>query len=410
MVALMLEGLPHCATGYQIHHVNCRLATGLEDMGRRPWAKIFPLLRYLLEARRMLRRHPVEVIYYCPGRATLNNALRDLIAFACLRPAVHSLWARTGSRSLSAPVLVLHWHGLGLETGISCAKVPRLLRPCYQLMARPVHALLRRFLRSAQHITLSRWHADVLKARLNVEAAVIPYGIPDPTEQRRQADIPSEQKKLTKDSPPGTRRLLFMSMLTPEKGFHETLEAHRELLRRWLAGEEAHPWRLDLAGSFVDGDGRRAWEAAQSDSILRQAEARAGQTLLHHHGFVGGEAKARLFQQADVFCFPTRYETESFGLVVLEAMAWGVPVVATDWHALPEILGPDYPFLLASDSVPPDSTRSLATLISSASTSSLGPRLRQRFLEHFTASRFHRDMANALHRLTEANAPQPPEM
>lgn len=50
----------------------------------------------------------------------------------------------------------------------------------------------------------------------------------------------------------------------------------------------------------------------------------------------GSAALIRAYQQSDALLFPTRFE--GFGLVALEAMACGVPVIATDCSALPEVV------------------------------------------------------------------------
>lgn len=65
-----------------------------------------------------------------------------------------------------------------------------------------------------------------------------------------------------------------------------------------------------------------------------------------YRGFVSGEEKARLFCESDVFCFPTYYPGETFGLVIAEAMAFGLPVLTTKWRGLPELLPPSYPWIV----------------------------------------------------------------
>ncbi|HEY9900559.1 MAG TPA: glycosyltransferase family 1 protein [Pantanalinema sp.] len=66
-------------------------------------------------------------------------------------------------------------------------------------------------------------------------------------------------------------------------------------------------------------------------------------------GFVAEEAElAALYQEATAFVFPSRYE--GFGLPPLEAMAAGVPVIASDRASIPEVVGPAG-LLLAPDGV-----------------------------------------------------------
>jgi len=55
------------------------------------------------------------------------------------------------------------------------------------------------------------------------------------------------------------------------------------------------------------------------------------------YGTVGREKKLRLLRQADALLFPVRWP-EPFGLAVVEAMSQGLPVIASPFGALPEIV------------------------------------------------------------------------
>jgi glycosyltransferase involved in cell wall biosynthesis len=122
--------------------------------------------------------------------------------------------------------------------------------------------------------------------------------------------------------PPGTARyVLAVGTAEPRKDLPGLVRAFDQLADR-------HP---DLALVLAGPSG---WgEAALSEAIDRaRARARVVRT-----GWVGPSTLAALLGQASVLAFPSLYE--GFGFPPLEAMAAGVPVVATRAGSLPEVLG-----------------------------------------------------------------------
>jgi glycosyltransferase involved in cell wall biosynthesis len=116
-------------------------------------------------------------------------------------------------------------------------------------------------------------------------------------------------------------RLLFIGQLTPRKGYDLVVRALPEVVRR-------HPGvRLQIVSGLNTAD-RTAME-----TMARELG------VADHVEFLGRVEDARLvnlFRAADLYVTPTRYE--GFGLTLLEAMAAGCPVVASDIPVVNEII------------------------------------------------------------------------
>lgn len=59
---------------------------------------------------------------------------------------------------------------------------------------------------------------------------------------------------------------------------------------------------------------------------------------VHFLGFVGEKRKRSLISDLDVFVFPTRWNLEGFGVVLIEAMMLGTPVVTSNYGPIPEVV------------------------------------------------------------------------
>lgn len=197
-------------------------------------------------------------------------------------------------------VCLVH-HPLAEETGLRPAERERLAAS-----ERAALAQMRRVL------TTSQVTADSLAAHYGVEPerlAVVAPGV--------------EAAALAEGSDDGTVHLLCVATLTPRKGHVVLLEA--------LAGLTDRPWRLSLAGSAD-----RAPDYAEA--LHAQAEALGLTERVAFLGEVGEAELATLYHAADLLVLPSFHE--GFGMVVVEAVARGVPVLASGAGALVEALPP----------------------------------------------------------------------
>lgn len=87
---------------------------------------------------------------------------------------------------------------------------------------------------------------------------------------------------------------------------------------------------------------------SRADALSAHAVALGLENAVDFVGFVDDTRLAAYYQAADAFVLPTR-ELEGFGLVTVEALACGTPVLGTPIGATPEILTPLDPALLFRD-------------------------------------------------------------
>jgi glycosyltransferase involved in cell wall biosynthesis len=164
--------------------------------------------------------------------------------------------------------------------------------------------------RADRIVVVSRATADAVEARLGVprsQVSVCSPGAPD--WPRRTVE-------------PTAGVILFFGTLEPRKNVPALLDAYERLL-----AVMPHAPRLVLAGRAVEG-AERILERARTPPL-------AGHVDLS--GYVDPSRRLETYDTALVLVMPSHLE--GFGLPALEAMTRGIPVVAANRGALPEVVG-----------------------------------------------------------------------
>lgn len=206
-------------------------------------------------------------------------------------PLPHAIQGLAARRATGCP-LVLSFHGVELTWA---REFP------------PFRPFLRHVIRSADAVTAnSSYTIRMVRAIHDRHVDLIPFGA---TVQVSHRPAPSPR------TPDDTFQLLFVGRLVERKGVHYLLDAVAHL---------RDSYRL-LVRVVGDGPWRRRLEARSAELGL--------QNMVRFEGFVSSDELARRFSECDAFVLPavtdSKGDTEGLGVVLIEALSYGKPVVAS---------------------------------------------------------------------------------
>jgi glycosyltransferase involved in cell wall biosynthesis len=380
---------PHGITCY---HVNAQVSKELEDIGDFRLGKLFRLFGYCLQAIWCRFRYGVTTLYYIPAPGKRSALYRDwLVMFLC-RPFYKKI--------------ILHWHAAGLAKWLETNVQMRSRIITYNCMKAVDLS-----------IVLSRYNRADAEKLLPKKIRVVSNGIPDPCPDFAEEILPRRRARhlarvklsagheLDADEikraggDPHIFKVLYLAHCTREKGLFDTITAVATANRKLAAQSSPISLQLLVAGNFVNDE-----ERAEFDQLLASPE---GKRFINYLGFVSGDKKDGALRAADFFCFPTYYQNENQPVNLIEAMAFGLPILTTRWRSIPELLPPGYRCLV--DIRSPDQ---IAEALLVSITGETAEAFREIFLRQFNLEQHLASLAEAFHSVEAANdtAPAAPAM
>lgn len=290
------------------YHYDRRLLEGLRALGWRITVRSLdasfpvPTRTALAEARAVFARLADDTLVLVDGLAL--GGMADVLAPHAARLRLVGL---------------VH-HPLALESGLA-TEVAERLRQSEQAA-----------LSAVRHVIVTSTFTGEGLARYGVAPARISVVVPG-----------TDAASLASGSQAGPLEILCVANIIPRKGHDLLIEA--------LAGLRQFRWRLSCVGSLA----RSPATAAALQRQIQQTDLAARVRML---GELDGTALERCFVAADLFVLPTRHE--GFGMVIAEALAHGLPVLATRTGAIPGLVLPE-----AGIVVPPDDGDALRDALAS---------------------------------------------
>lgn len=120
-----------------------------------------------------------------------------------------------------------------------------------------------------------------------------------------------------KDSVKKTKTILYAGTVNERKGYSDMIKAFAKI------ANNCEDWRIVFAGNGeIDKGTKLSCELGISDRV-------------EFLGWIDGAAKERAFREASIFCLPSY--AEGFPMAVLDAWAYGLPVITTPVGGIPDV-------------------------------------------------------------------------
>lgn len=346
--AMMTERLVNANfKGIKIYHVRMTFSKSMSSVGNFEIGKVFHMVQVVLKAMYLRFRYTIPTLYYMPGGSTLTPVIRDVFILFFLRP----LFQKT----------IFHFRAAGVSEIVE--QQSSLLKKLAKYVYRRPELAIQLSLKNPED-------GQYFGAKKTV---VIPNGLEDAA----LSYLPIQRAK--KDSV----TILYVGIIQETKGILVLLKAAKQLK------EHGYAIKVDIVGDFAS--------QIFKDKVVAYCRNNSLEDIVCFPGVKKGHEKWQYFLGADIFCFPSFFEAESFGNVVVEAMMFELPVVGSHWRGIPDIVAEGTTGWLVPPKDPIATANKLSTLIKDASLrKQMGMAGRQRYLEKYRLEQFLVNMRQIL--------------
>lgn len=338
--AIMIESLVTAKfSDIKLIHVRMAFSKSIGEVSRFKARKILELFSVIVRVLYAKIRYRPDILYYPPSGPRKVPVIRDLIILNCVRPFFKKV--------------VFHFHAAGVSSMYE--RMPWFLKWAFRGA----------YFYPSVALRLTPMNPEDGKLLKATREYILPNGIDDhwtPAFAMQRAEV----RVVT---------IVFVGIVGPTKGVKILLESCL-LLRN-----QGHRFLCKIVGNF---------ESQEFEEEARGFVSQHG--LAEWIEFSGPRYDADkwdILASSDIFCYPTFYENEAFGISMVEAMQFKLPVVATRWRGLPWLIDHGKTGLIAEPQNSADLANQLTILIEDEEMRVvMGNEGRKKYLNEFTRKVF----------------------
>lgn len=271
-------------SSFDCHYVNLAVATRLDEIGKGGWNKVKGVLKKLIEVRKVVETVKPDLVYITPNSAGVPF-YKDFITVMMLK--------------MMGRKIVMHFHNKGVAT-----RQNRWLD----------NWLYRRYFKGVKLILLAEaLYEDVKRYVKREDVFVSPNAIPEISmaKENMAYKIVSASNVANDNHVP---HILWLTNIMKTKGIMEFLAALK------ILKDKGVKFQVDFIGGLTKEMSGDEFDTALTMMGLNGCSA--------YHGPKYGDEKYAFYRDADIFVLPSY--TEALPVSILEAMQFGLPVVASN--------------------------------------------------------------------------------
>ncbi len=327
---------------FSVHYFPLSLSREVSQIGKFSWQKLSKTVSDYFKLWRTMKEFRPAIVYFAVSPSGFA-LFKDFIFYRIVR-------------FFKTPV-IFHHHGKGVKLHGGRNKV--------------YDKIYRNMFLNNDHICLSKEGAADLEPYIDRPAYIVPNGIPD--------NAGMSEKILKTNNP---NRILFLSNFMISKGIIDVIDACK------ILNENKVSFELWLVGKSYDVSEEELSERINQFNLNEKVKI---------IGPKYNDDKYEILRACDFFVFPTKYDKESFPLVILEAFQFSLPVISSFEGAIPSMICQDTDgFLVKKNDIVMLAEKMKVLIENPEKTRIMGQKARKKFETLYTLSRFEQHVKESI--------------